>query len=162
MLPPGDISQAAHVSAVKNALCKSAKASSEDQIQASNHLTPHFHFLIGPLTSCREIRKVTIIKISASLNAHTLPHTHTSVQHLSSVLLLHQSARPCWGRLMLLFVMPSADMRPVCPLDVTSLLADMAAASQPAAPLHLLPPAVWTRAKQPCPAALFQTSMQTV
>lgn len=119
------------MSAVKNALCKSAKASSERQIQAPNHLTPHFHFLIGPLTSCREIRKVTIIKISASLNAHTRAHTDTSARRLSSVLLLHQSARPCWGRLMLLFVMPTADMRPACPLDVTSLLADMAAASSP-------------------------------
>lgn len=134
MLPPGDISQAAHVSAVKNAPCKSATASCEDPIQAPNHLTPHFHFLIGPLTSCGEIRKVTIIKISASLNARAHTHTCTHVQHLSSVLLLHQSARPCWGRLMLLFVMPTADMKPACPLDVTSLLADMAAASSPPTP----------------------------
>lgn len=153
MLPPGDISQAAHVSAVKTVLCKSAKASSEDQIQARNHLTPHFHFLIGTLTSCKEIRKVTIIKISSSLNAHT--HAHTSAQHLSSVLLPHQSARPCWGRLMPLFVMPTTDMRPVCPLDVTSLLAENGS-SQLAVSLPLLPPAVWTHAKQEYPAARFK------
>lgn len=107
MLPPGDISQAPHVRAVK-LLCESVEASYKDLIRASTLLSSHatFPFLIGMLTSCTETRKVTAIKISVSVNAHK--HAHIT---LPSLVLVHQSKWLFWELgLMELFVMPTKDI----------------------------------------------------
>lgn len=139
------------MSAVKNPLCKSAKASSEHQIQAPNHLTPHFHFLIGPLTSCREIRKVTIIKISASLNAGARARTQKCAASLFSFAPASIS-EAALGQVNAIICHANRRHEARVPIGCDVFISGHGSSHA----LPLLPPAAWTRAKQPCPAACFK------
>lgn len=148
------------VGSKKTTLCKSAKASSEDQIQAPNHLTPHFHFLIGTLTSCKEIGKVTIIKISASLNVRTRAHRHTRAASLFSF--AHASiSEAVLGQVNAIICHANGWHEARVPIGCDVFISRNGN-SQLAVPLPSPAPCCMDTCQAAVPCGSFQTGMQTV